>query len=88
MRTVLKFPLEVTLEQVLFLPVHFKILRLALQRNAVCVWIEMEEDAKRMATTVYLCGTGHRVPREASIHIGSVEDAGGFIWHYYMARQG
>ena len=88
MRTVHKFPLKVVGEQLLYLPLHFKVLKVDMQGNQVCAWIELDSEADLIATSVFMYGTGHRVAVVGAYHIGSIIDGGMYVWHYYMVRRG
>lgn len=87
MRTIWKFPLKVAHEQLLYLPLHFKVLKVDMQGNQPCAWIELDSEADLIATSVFMYGTGHRVAVVGAYHIGTVLD-GPYVWHYYMVRRG
>jgi hypothetical protein len=65
------------------MPKGAKVLTVAYQHNALCLWAEVSADAPKEQRLFLICGTGHPIPDGAQ-YIGTVQDAGGsLIWHVY-----
>jgi len=63
MRTIHKYPLLVTEEQGLDLPIGHVLLTAQVQRGDVCIWAEVDDtETLRTAIKVKIVGTGHAIP--------------------------
>lgn len=88
MRTIFKYPLELTDKQNIKLPYSARITAKPIHagldpQGELCVWAECDKDSGKFATvTIYIVGTGNPLPDETSVHIGSVTQ-GSFVWHVY-----
>ena len=51
--------------------------------DQLCLWVEHTLPIGPQNTQYNIVGTGHSI-RDASSHVGSVIDPGGFVWHVYQ----
>jgi len=63
------------------MPVEAKIVRLAVQDQAVCLWAEVETRNKEEVRQFRIFGTGKDIP-ESATYLGSF-DSPPFVWHVY-----
>lgn len=87
MRTVWKFPLEVTDLQEIAMPQGAEILHVGNQFpvnvSTLDLWAIVDPNAPVVARKLAIHGTGHPV-MEGGTHIGSVITAGGaLVWHVF-----
>lgn len=89
--TIWKYPLVITDEQVLNVPLGFRPLWVGVQNGQVMLWAEVgtqsdviEPDLRaNRQRRVRIIGTGNRMPNMAGFkYVGTVEQAP-FIWHVY-----
>lgn len=81
MRTVYKYIIKITDEQVISLPL-VQLLHVGLDPSGFpCVWAEVETEMPSSDVTIFVVGTGHPVP-DGAWHVGSFVQ-GGFVWHIY-----
>jgi hypothetical protein len=64
-------------------PGDAKVLAIGPSREGLSVWIEVEPDAPKSITSLYVIGTGWPVP-ESARHVGTHTTVGGFVWHLYV----
>lgn len=83
MKRIFKYPLTV---KELAIPVTWTPLRFALQRGVPTLWAEVSTWEPSLLYIPLILGTGQIVPEDA-IHLGSLEDDGGYIWHYFLIRK-
>jgi hypothetical protein len=81
MRTVWKFPLEITDQQVIEVHGIPRVVLVAIQNGTPCIWMEMDTDERKVPMRLYIVGTGHSVPPFTQ-HVVSFLD-GRFVWHIY-----
>lgn len=86
-KSIWKFPVEVTGEQLVAMPHGAKILTIAVQMGAICLWAEVNPDvAGRHHRTISIFGTGHPMPDDPGAYIGSfMLDGGALVFHAYDA---
>jgi len=83
MRTIYKYPVNLTGFTTVHLPIFGKIVRVGLDPSAnICFWVEMNLGDELFPRSFCIIGTGHEIPDDFN-HIGSFSD-GPFIWHMYM----
>jgi hypothetical protein len=85
MKTIFKFSLHIR-EQVLHMPVGYKILSVAYQRDELQMWAELDSSdlARPIPVIVSIYGTGWALPEDPGTYIGTVLTAtGDFVWHIY-----
>lgn len=89
MRTVFKYPLTVTQEQTIKVPVTSyggapDFLHAGLDPMGVpSVWLEIDTEGTPTTVTVYMFGTGHSIPSYATVHLASFVQRS-FVWHVYV----
>ncbi len=67
MKTIWKFPLEVTAVQYVGMPRGSEILSVDSQRDTVCLWAMVDPDAAKEVRTIRIFGTGHPVGDEEKL---------------------
>lgn len=65
------------------LPVDFKILSVQIQNGSVCVWALVDTEAPTKTVLFPVYGTGHKLPDDPGVYIGTVQDDN-FVWHIFM----
>lgn len=85
MRTIYKYPLELTDNQLLTLPSSARPLSVQLQGDQLCLWAEVNTGVGGLKDAVIsIVGTGHEIPRGAVHYLGTVQQAA-FVWHVYAS---
>lgn len=84
MRTVHKYPLVLTSEQVLPAPVNAIPLHVDSQNYRLNLWMEVDDSESMLARTVYIVGTGQEIPDGATVYAGSAI-LNPFVWHVYLS---
>jgi hypothetical protein len=83
MKTIWKFPLEVTDYQNVRMPKGAEILSVADQYGVVCVWAMVDSDAELEDRMFYIFGTGNPVSETLPWQfVGSVQQ-NIFVWHVF-----
>ena len=86
MRTIYKYPIEITDTQTLEVPQDRRILNVQMQDGKPCIWMEVETDTPHAELKVYVVGTGHPMPKTDLHYIGSVQIANGlYVFHVFWA---
>lgn len=83
MRTIFKFPLQLTVEQHLEVHGDFKFLCAQMQNRLITLWAEVDASRPKRRVTVFIVGTGREVPCNAKHYLGTVQD-GAYVWHVYV----
>ncbi len=79
-----KFPLEQTSEQVISVPTGTKMLCVAVQNGVVCLWGQVDPEAKGEKRLVRVFGTGHPMPDDPGEYVGTfLLSAGALVFHVY-----
>lgn len=87
MKTIYKYPLEVTDRQRIALPAG-QLLSLKVQNGQPVMWLLQESGAPKSAREVIFVGTGHEVPQDAGEYIGTAMLQGGhLVLHAFFAKQ-
>lgn len=99
MRTIYKYPLTPTTEQIIKVPllktdpytavkIKQQILKLDVQENTPCLWIMVDSEQRERAVKVTLCGTGQKCyePIEDYIDSFQVQQNSGanFVFHVFV----
>lgn len=82
MRRIYKYPVQVTDEFEVLMPVGAMPLSVQMQRGQPCVWALVHEGAQDIYHTFCVVGTGNPVPENAGSYIGTWQD-GPFVWHLF-----
>ena len=85
MKTIHKFPLEVTDEQRIEMPEGSEILCVQVQHGQPCVWAKVIPDAAKVKRLFAVYGTGHPMTvRSADQYVGTFQLQGGaLVFHVY-----
>lgn len=86
MRTIWKFPLQVTDMQEIVMPQGATILKLAVQGDTPCLWALVDPDAEKISHCIRSYGTGHDVPDYAATESKYLDTVllGPFVWHFFL----
>lgn len=90
MRVVWKYTLGPTYKQTIDVPTGFKVRHVgppsptAVTSMGLCVWIEVDTEAKRVPVDFYIGGTGQPVPGDGATYCGTAVMADQFVWHVYV----
>lgn len=90
MRTIYKYPLEITDYQPVLMPVSATILSVQVQRGVPCLWAMVDSDSNEPELRqIFIHGTGHRINQNAAKHIGTFQlHEGALVFHVFEgARQ-
>lgn len=83
MKTIHKFPLAIRDEQQIDLPGKPTLFKVGLDpAGDLCVWALVEPHHAPKPQRFFVVGTGHPVPADAYIWIGTVNQ-GPFMWHVF-----
>ena len=83
MKTIWKFSLELTDNQIVSMPVNAEILTAQMQRSQICLWVTLETNNTEMYEHVIeIFGTGNPIPLNVRKYIASVQD-GSVVWHIF-----
>jgi len=83
MKTVYKYPLVITDQSSIETSVGAKPLHVGLDPSGMpCIWCEVDPKARWCENTVYIVGTGNKIPAQTE-HFGSFVD-GYVVWHVYL----
>jgi hypothetical protein len=83
--TIWKFPLEITDEQEINVPVGAKILCLQMQEGLPCLWVQVNPQASTYPMRIVMYGTGHEITDTPNLrYLGSFQCYGGtFVSHVF-----
>jgi hypothetical protein len=73
--TIWKFTLELTDLQGMEMPSGARILTVAAQGSSVCLWAHVDPEAPRETRTIRLYGTGHPMPENPGVYLGTFQMA-------------
>lgn len=83
MQTICKYPLDLTDQQTIELPIIREILDVQFQNGVACIWVKLESDDEvKELVTINTYGTGHLIPRIEQKYIGTYQD-GNFVFHVF-----
>jgi hypothetical protein len=92
MKTIYKYPLEITDTQEILIPHDSVILDIQFQNDTLCLWalISDTEETSKDKITVNIVGTGNPASHvDTSRYIGTVQQFGGsLVWHVFVTTQG
>lgn len=85
-QTIWKFPLDITDEQVIFVPEGAAPLHVGAQDGVLCLWILVDTTARFDEQTIRIYGTGNPIGSEGrnECHVGSTQ-MGPYVWHVFWA---
>lgn len=86
MKTIYKYPLEVTDRQTLMLPAHPEFLTVVVQREQPCIWALIDTNAELLPFTINMCGTGRPCHHGRDEYLGTVLLLDGeLVLHVFVA---
>lgn len=85
MRTIWKFPLELTAEQAIEIPVTYEVLTVQVQNGEIVAWAIVDTADERVKQRIVIVGTGHPLPDNIDLHIGTVQ-IGPYVWHVFLGQ--
>jgi hypothetical protein len=92
MKTIYKYELEITDKQEITIQKGYKNLHVGYDgRNKLCLWSMVDNQAPKTKCTIYIVGTGNKMPDCKVEYIGSVNDNVTnmnltFIWHIFAEK--
>lgn len=86
MRSIWKFEIEVTDDQLIEMPAWAEILAVQTQNGRPCLWARVDPEATKMKRRILTHGTGHQVPSTTGDYIGTYQVQGGaLVFHVFEA---
>ena len=83
MRTIYKYPLDVTNRQTLVLPIGSYILSLQDQNGIPTIWALVDsEQTETMSHEITMYGTGHPLSHDSGTWLATLQ-LGSFVWHFF-----
>lgn len=87
MKSIWKFPFEVTNEQKIFMPRTAKVLSVQMQNGVPCMWVLVDTEEQKEARTFIVQGTGHPCVCDVSEFIGTFQMSGGtLVFHLFEKK--
>lgn len=84
MKTIYKYPLEITDEQYVTVPDGAQFLSAQMQGSQLCIWALVDTDNFDCRPRVKIFGTGHHVEVDDGWKfVGTVQDRI-FVWHIFI----
>jgi hypothetical protein len=80
-KTIYKYPIEITDEQLVTAPAGWQPLSVQMQRNTPCIWALVDPEAPPVQQKVFVNGTGHPVERDAPF-LGTIQ-VGPLVFHVF-----
>lgn len=77
-----KYPIQLTDQQIIHLPLYAKIISAQLQNGVICLWAILDPEAVDLTRRIVIAGTGHPMPDLPLRFIDTVQD-GSFVWHVF-----
>lgn len=82
MRTIYKYPFEITDVFTIKMPGHSKILDVKMQNGTPCIWALVDTEEPEIEKTFYLYGTGHKFTKGE--YVGTFQVNGGeLVFHLF-----
>jgi hypothetical protein len=85
-RTIWKFPLDVTDEQLVSMPAVAEILTVQAQGDQPYLWAMVDPAQPRQFREIVTRGTGHPVPDRPGTYVGTYQLHGGGLIYHVFAR--
>lgn len=84
MKTIYKYPIEITDYQEIGMPVNAKVIHAGLDgKGTPCVWAMVDNKNATESVPVLVVGTGNPIPQSARRHVSSFNQ-GPFVWHIFI----
>jgi len=84
MKTIYKFPLEITDYSTLRTHDKAKVMHVGEQGGQLCIWLEVDLTQVVATHGFYIRGTGHVITGEEGQFLGTVLMPNGLVWHIYL----
>lgn len=84
MNKILKYPLFVSAEQIIELPLGAEILALRMQGIVPTIWAKVDPERHKVATKILMLRTGFDQVFENWEYLGTIETSIGEFYHYYL----
>lgn len=87
MKTIYKYTLNITDEQVIDIPQRGIIRSIQIQGSDIRMWVEVDEDCltvDKIKLKIKCFGTGHQFDSENLVYLATVVDNSGMVWHFYQ----
>lgn len=88
MKTIYKYPLEITDEQEIEIPLGSRILSVQMQRDQLCLWAMVNSKVtNKTKIKILVCGTGNPIeyPPSRMEFLGTIQQQV-FVWHVFALR--
>lgn len=82
MKTIWKFPINITDGQELSIPEGGKILCVQTQAEIPCIWVLVDPKNKKIKRKIFVYGTGHPVDNDNINYIGTFQ-TGPLVFHVF-----
>lgn len=84
MKTIYKYPIEITDEQEIQIPFGATVIHAGLDpQGTPCVWAMVETRNSPEPVSIFVVGTGNSLPFVPESHVGSFVQ-GQFVWHVFL----
>lgn len=85
MKTIWKYPLQITDVQEIMMPEQAKILHVEMQGISPCLWVLVDSESKQVPRYIRVVGTGNPFPdADQAMYIGSFQMMGDIlVWHVF-----
>jgi len=88
MKSIWKFPIEITDKQKVFMPRTAKILSVQVQRETPYIWALVDTEEQISERTLIIHGTGHPCVCDASEFVGTFQVAdGSLVFHLFEKKE-
>jgi len=84
MKTIYKYPIQITDEQEIEMPFASKVIHAGLDpQGTPCLWAVVDTESSPEPVSVLVVGTGNPMPFHPERHVGSFVQ-GPFVWHVFL----
>lgn len=84
MKTIFKYPTEITDEQIVMMPKDAHALSTQIQNGRLCIWALVDTDNELVERRVRVFGTGNPVDLQGNWQfLGTVQERV-FVWHIFI----
>ena len=85
MRTIYKYDLMIGYNS-LYLADGYKVVHVAEQCGSLTMWVEQTIGNSSSYRTFNVYGTGHQIPDDNAVHVGTTLMSSGLVWHVYETK--
>lgn len=84
MKTIYKYPIKITDEQIINMPIGANIISIQMQNKIATIWAIVSTKEILTSVKIRVFGTGEEIPVGSVLrHVGSVQDRG-YVWHIFI----